>query len=225
MTHVTLAIETSTTLCAVGLSVGSEIHIAELDEPRAHASQIMTQLDQVLDAAAIELSAVTRIAYGQGPGSFTGVRIAVALAQGLAAGINVPVLGVSSLRIMAQQAAGLASRNEQLLVAQDARLGEVYSGLYERTDRGIVVALTDDCLAAPEQLAIVENAALVGDAWEVMAPLAARASQHAGGVLGAVAPRAGDLLQIAAATPDEQWRRAEQARAVYLRDQVAHRSG
>ncbi|MEL7296606.1 MAG: tRNA (adenosine(37)-N6)-threonylcarbamoyltransferase complex dimerization subunit type 1 TsaB [Pseudomonadota bacterium] len=225
MTEVTLALETSTTMCAVGVSVDGQIHVDEIDEPRAHASQIMGQLERVLRSAAIELSAVTRVAFGRGPGSFTGVRIAVALAQGLAAGIDVPVLGVSSLRIMAQQAAGLSRQPAPLLIAQDARLREVYAGRYALGEDGVVTALRSDTLLAPEQIVIDDGDTLVGDAWQAMAALAARASDHAGVVLGAVSPNAGSLLQIAAATPPDQWCGAEEASAVYLRNQVAHRSG
>ncbi|MEL6949319.1 MAG: tRNA (adenosine(37)-N6)-threonylcarbamoyltransferase complex dimerization subunit type 1 TsaB [Pseudomonadota bacterium] len=216
-----LAIETSTVACSVAVGSATGVALRERHEPGAHASHIMAMIDAALDEAGIGMDALAGIVYGQGPGSFTGVRIAVALAQGLAAGLDVPVLGVSSLAALAQS--GVTTYpGRDLLVVQDARMGEVYAGAYAPDDRGIVRARAADRLMGPDAVAALADGVVLGGALQAMPALASRLCDD-GMVKDAshALPSARELLVLARAADDGDWTPAARAAAVYLRQQVA----
>lgn len=216
-----LAIETSTDACSVAVATERGTALRERHEPGAHASHIMGMIDAALDEAGVDMAALAGIVYGQGPGSFTGVRIAVALAQGLAVGLGVPVLGVSSLAVLAQ--AALATYpGRDVLVVQDARMGEVYAGTYASDDHGIVRATLPDRLLRPEAVAAVSDGVVLGGALQAMPTLAQRLSDD--GMMtdaSRALPSARELLMLAGAADDSDWTPAARAAAVYLRQQVA----
>lgn len=126
-----LALDASTDACSVALSCnGDTTHIFEL-AAKSHTQRLLPMVDEILRSANCSLHDVDAIAFGRGPGSFTGLRICMGVVQGLAFGANLPVVPVSTLQAMAQ---GYASENPQnsipLLVALDARMDEIYWGLY-----------------------------------------------------------------------------------------------
>lgn len=221
MTTPRLAIETSTLACSVAVQVGADVVLRERHEPGAHAAHIMGMIDAALEAAGITLPELEGVVYGQGPGSFTGVRIAVALTQGLAAGIRAPVLGVSSLAMLAQSALS-THPGATVLVVQDARMGELYAGRYAPDDSGLMQPIVPDALLAPEALETAECALAVGGAIESVPGLAARLERDGLMTMPELAlPSAREALTLAAVAPQDQWTSATQAAAVYLREQVA----
>lgn len=221
MTKPLLAIETSTVACSVAVGSADGISLQERHEPGAHASHIMAMIDAALEAAGVQMDALGGVVYGQGPGSFTGVRIAVALAQGLAAGLSVPVLGVSSLAVLAQ-AAVAANPGRELLVLQDARMGEVYAGTYAPDDAGVVHATDTDRLLEPDAVTAVVDGVALGGALQSMPALAARLEDCGMMTMPELLlPSARELLVLARAAGDTGWTPAAGAAAVYLRQQVA----
>ncbi|MEK8088821.1 tRNA (adenosine(37)-N6)-threonylcarbamoyltransferase complex dimerization subunit type 1 TsaB [Thermithiobacillus plumbiphilus] len=142
-----LAIETATEGCSVALLQDGEVSQRFALAPLGHAALIRDMIEQVLADAGQALSAMDAIAFGQGPGSFTGVRIAVSAAQGLALAIDRPLIPVSSLQALAMQ-----SVHDRVLAAFDARKGELYWAAFERNAHGIPVLLGQEQVIAPERI-------------------------------------------------------------------------
>ena len=130
-----LAIETSTEACSVALYVDGEIAERHELAPRRHTQLVLPWADELLAHAGLAKSQLDAIAVGRGPGAFTGVRLAIALAQGLALALDRPVLPVSTLATLAMQGQG-----PRILAAIDARMGEVYLGAFLRDADGLVTA-------------------------------------------------------------------------------------
>ena len=121
-----LALETSTEYCSVALwQDGNITSRCELAGQR-HSEMLLAMVDEVLHEAKVKLAELDGIAYGSGPGSFTGVRIACGVTQGLALGANLPVLDVCTL-----QALAYASGHDKVIAALDARMGEIYHAVYQ----------------------------------------------------------------------------------------------
>lgn len=144
-----LGFDTSTEACTVGLyNDGSVTSRFELT-PRRHTECVLPWSEELLAQSAITKQALDVIAVGIGPGAFTGVRLAVSIAQGMALGLSIPVIGVSTLACIAQ-----ACQHDGLIVVlMDARMDECYLGFYQKQD-GVVVTI------APEQLLVPENVQL-----------------------------------------------------------------
>lgn len=216
-----LAIETSTDGCSVALWREHE-PLAELFTvaPRQQTEQILPMVEQLLAEHGVAASSLTGIAVGQGPGAFTGVRIAISVAQGIAYGLNAPVVPISSL---AASALGAVDNGASgiILVVQDARMQEIYWGLYKEVE-GLVVPLQEDQLVPVDALPILPQpvAWATGSAKEaypeVFGPLNV-AQWHAPGY-----PRAGAVARLAvAAFREGRTLPAEQLEPVYLRQQIA----
>jgi tRNA threonylcarbamoyladenosine biosynthesis protein TsaB len=139
-----LAVETSTEYCSVALwQDGTVSERCELVGQR-HSDVLMAMVDAVLKDAGLGIRNVDGIAFGKGPGSFTGVRIACGVAQGLALGADVKVVGVCTLEALAQ-----ASGRDKVIAALDARMGELYLAAYEKRDGGRT-AVVEPCLCKAE---------------------------------------------------------------------------
>jgi tRNA threonylcarbamoyladenosine biosynthesis protein TsaB len=144
-----LAIETSTEACAVGLSA-SGAHYTRFElTPRRHTECVLPWCDELLLEGGIAKTDLHAIAVGIGPGAFTGVRLGLSLAQGMALALGIPLIPLSTLAIIAQA----QTHDGPIAVLMDARMGECYVGFYQKTD-GVVSAI------APEQLLKPEAAAL-----------------------------------------------------------------
>jgi len=130
-----LAIDTSTKACVLGLSdsVSGEIRTATEIVGRTHSEIILPKIMTLLKDCDITLEDVDLIVYGKGPGSFTGLRIGVGVVQGLAFGLDIPVVGISSLACLAQEVFRLENKSHAI-VALSARLQEVYHGSYAEID-------------------------------------------------------------------------------------------
>ncbi len=129
--------------------------------PRLHTRYIPVMLDAVIQRAGLQRRQIDFVAYANGPGAFTGVRIAAATAQGIAIGIGVPLVPVSTLAVLAQQARDLLSA-KNVQVALDARMGEAYTAEYHETSTGLVELMGAEKLVSLASLVPVEGALAVG---------------------------------------------------------------
>lgn len=162
-----LALDTSTENCSVALMIDDRIIARSEVAPRDHTKKILPMVDEVLTEAGITLQDLDALAYGRGPGSFTGVRIGIGIAQGLAFGADLPMIGISTLAAMAQ-ASYRVHQAEQVVAAIDARMSEIYWGQYQRQADGQwqAVAIADgqpECVIPPQELA--SNLASQAGSW------------------------------------------------------------
>ncbi len=158
-----LAIDTSTEVCSVAL--WQDALIGEVfQEAGAQASRvILGMIDELFREHALGWDELDVLAFGHGPGSFTGVRVATGLVQGLALGRNLPVMGVSTLAAIAMQAQkSLESNTGSILAVQDARMGELYWGCYRQDRQDNLVCIKQDSLSTPEQLRLEDDAIWYG---------------------------------------------------------------
>jgi len=148
-----LAIETSANLCSVAVAQHGEIIEIVVSEPRGHTRHLLPAIDRLLIDAGLTLRRLDAIAVTTGPGSFTGLRIGIGVAQGLAYGADLPAVPLSSLATLAQGAirSGQLMRGEIAVTALDARMDEVYWGLYQVAGE-LVVALRPDRVDAPHAI-------------------------------------------------------------------------
>lgn len=146
-----LAIDASTEACSVALSVNGKVFSRYDLCPQSHSLMLLPMVDEVLNEANIKLSQLDGLIFGRGPGSFTGVRIGIGVAQGLAYSANLPVVGVSTLQAMAQLAYQEFGQ-KQVISAIDARMSETYSGVFAINEQQIMQPLVDETVIAPERL-------------------------------------------------------------------------
>lgn len=126
-----IAFDTATEWCTAALWLDGELSWRESRAGQRHSDLLVPMVMELLAEAGLGLGQLDGLAYGMGPGSFTGLRIACGVAQGLALGSGLPVLGVSTLEALAEEAWHL-HQARQVLVCLDARMQEVYAGLYQR---------------------------------------------------------------------------------------------
>lgn len=223
-----LAIETATDACSAALSIDGEIHERFELAPRAHTELILPMIDELLAEAGTTISQLDAMAFGRGPGAFTGVRIAVGVTQGIAFAADLPVVPVSTLATVAQGA-----NADHVLVALDARMDEVYWGAYQRNAAGLMMLLGEECVSPPAQVPLPEGSFSGKKAWTgagggwatYQSALLQRCATQLVAVETAwddmLLPHAGDVALLGVAGFDAgQAVSAEQALPVYLRDKV-----
>jgi tRNA threonylcarbamoyladenosine biosynthesis protein TsaB len=166
-----LAIETSTKNCSVALYVDGKVtHHAQLAQ-REQAMLILPMIDQLFKAANISVEQLDYIALSVGPGSFTGLRLAMGVAQGFSLTHDIPVIAISSLAVWAQ-AAYRANPVEQITVAVNAHMGEVYVGHYLKKQKIMTNNKSDALIKLDEVSALISLKDWVsGDCWEAHADL------------------------------------------------------
>lgn len=147
-----IAFDTSTEWTTVALSVDGVVQLWQQQTPQQHAKLLLGVIDRLLAEAGIGRSMLDGIAFGRGPGSFTGVRLATAVAQGLSFGLDRPAVPVSTLAALAH-AAGPQAGGRSVLALLDARMGELYAGLFE-VDGDRVVAQMPEQVVAPGRLTL-----------------------------------------------------------------------
>lgn len=194
-----LAVDTATEACSAALMWQGSVSERYEEAPRRHGELLLPMIDSLLQAGAARLADLDGIAFGAGPGSFTGVRIAAAVVQGLALGAGLPVVAVSSLAALAQ-AASEASGCSQVAAVLDARMGEVYFGLYRRASDGRVEAVGEDRVCRPEQVPVLalEDGCSAGSGWRrYAAALGARLAVADDPLALPCYPRAGAVARLA----------------------------
>lgn len=220
-----LAIDTATEACSVALwNDGTTFAHFELC-PREHTQRILPLVRAALADAEVTLTDLDALAFGRGPGSFTGVRIGIGIAQGLALGAELPMIGVSTLATMAQ-GAWRKTGATRVLAAIDARMGEVYWAEYQRDADGVWHGEETEAVLKPEAVSdrlqqLDGNWAMVGTGWGAWPELAANTplTLTDGEML---LPTAEDMLPIARQLfAAQKWVAVEQAEPVYLRNEVA----
>ncbi len=226
-----LAIDTASAQCSVALLLDDALIVREVATAREHARLILPMIDAVLAEAGVTLRQLQGIAFGRGPGSFTGVRVAASVTQGLALGAGLPVLPVSDLRALAAQAvqrmqvAGTPRGGGNVLACMDARMGEVYWAAYDTADGGLAAALTPEQVAAPDQLLSVcprpcaVAAGLGLAAWPKIAESLQLACDRC---FSDAEPHAREIARLAAGDlrAGARWLDGALALPVYVRDQV-----
>lgn len=218
-----LAIETSSELASCALLTGDSTLSRESGGVRTHSQSVLPMVQELLQEAHIRLGDVDAIAFGAGPGSFTGVRTACGVAQGLAFGAELPVLPLVTLEAMAE-ACRAATGATEVLTVLDARMNEVYWAQY-RYDGGWKTVV-EPVLSSPEAVAphVVDGLAACGNGFAAY-PDAFAGKAFAAGADAAIVPHARELARIgAAAFAAGQAVPAAQAQPLYLRNKVAYTS-
>jgi len=216
-----LAIDTATEACSAAILINDEIISRYQIASRKHAELILPIVDELLAEACLRLADLDALAFGRGPGAFTGVRIAAGVIQGLAYATGLPVIPVSTLAALAQ---GVDAEHRHMISAIDARMGEIYWCLYSRDDAGLIVAASEEVVSKPEDLVIASDVRYfgTGSGWHTYASvLTDKLQNQLTGFAGDRFPDARDILTIAR-TEFEHGRTvsADQALPVYLRNKV-----
>jgi tRNA threonylcarbamoyladenosine biosynthesis protein TsaB len=218
-----LAIDTATEACSAAISIDGEILSLFEVCPQQHSQRILPMVDDLLKQASIKVADLDCLAFGRGPGSFTGVRIATGILQGLSLGTGLPVVGVSTLAAMAQQVIS-EQQQQKVAVAIDARMSEVYWGCFENIDEY-------PCLIGQEQVLPPEHAAKIlpftgipfgvaGTGWQAYPEIGTLLSNTE--LITVSYPDAKYMLPIAlAAAKQGKAMEIEDIMPVYLRDKVS----
>jgi tRNA threonylcarbamoyladenosine biosynthesis protein TsaB len=215
-----LAIETATESCSVALLSGERLFARSELAPRRHAELLLPMCDEVLAEAGLARRGLNALAVGCGPGAFTGVRLAISAAQGIALALDLPVVPVSSLAALALQA---PDNDAPILAVIDARMGEIYAGWYRRTADGLVESFAPETVGAVGDLVLAtsEPCNVIGSGWATYHDvLRAHLGSAPVSAEGDAYPQAVDVARLAAAHVREGVA-PELALPVYLRDKVA----
>lgn len=216
-----LAFETATEACSVALYVDGQVSERFEIAPRRHAELSLPWAEQLLAEAGLARSQLDAIALGRGPGAFTGVRLAIAIAQGIALALDRPLLPVSTLQVLALRAPADATH---VLSSIDARMGEVYVARQLRVD-GQWQLQGEEVVCAPDAVTLPEGSRWFGVGTGFGAAdgvLATRLAGQLDGVDAQALPRASDLLALAVPMYERGEAIApEQVEPAYLRNNVA----
>ncbi|MGY0634184.1 tRNA (adenosine(37)-N6)-threonylcarbamoyltransferase complex dimerization subunit type 1 TsaB [Luteimonas sp. A478] len=217
-----IAFETSTEACSVALWCDGDVLERFEIAPRRHAELALPWAQDLLAEAGMARSQLDAVAVGRGPGAFTGVRLGIALSQGIALALDLPMLPVSTLAALALRAEGPG----KVLAAIDARMGEVYAGMFERAGTDLA-ALGPETVSAPDavQLPAGDDRAWhgVGTGFDaVEGALQATLGPRLVSVDATALPRAGDVARLAVqAFLRGELVAPELVEPAYLRDNVA----
>ena len=219
-----LALETSTDACSVALGLPDRVIERFEVAPRKHAELLLPMVDELLLQAGLSKRQVNAVAFGRGPGAFTGVRLAASVAQGLAFGLSRPVLPVSSLAALAQAEVDVAD-GRPIAAMLDARMGEVYLGLFRSDSDGLVSAIDAERVLPPGEVRLPGEDTwwVVGSGWTAYRE---RFETELGEFVEVQPqpryPRASALLPLARRElASGRWHAPAEAQPLYLRDKVA----
>ncbi len=217
-----LALDTSTEACSAALCLNGQLLERSELAPRRHGELILPMIDSLLAEAGISKQQLDIIAVGRGPGSFTGVRLGVSLAQGIALGLDLPIIAISSLAALALEA---PNDDAAILAAIDARMNEVYVGSFRRCCDGLVEPLDKEWVGKADAYSITASPAWhgVGSGWQAhREELLGLLPGVPRDILAERFPQAKNVARLAAPL----WAigktcSAEQLQPVYLRNKVA----
>ncbi|MGB1261717.1 MAG: tRNA (adenosine(37)-N6)-threonylcarbamoyltransferase complex dimerization subunit type 1 TsaB [Cognaticolwellia sp.] len=218
-----LAIDASTEACSVAITHNDK-QFSEYELcPQSHSLRLLPMVDSVLKQANCQLSDLDGIIFGQGPGSFTGVRIGIGVTQGLAFSAQLPARGVSTLQAMAQQAY-IDHGERRVIAAIDARMSEVYTCYFEADEQGIMQPKSAEAVLKPELVGsyydgLTLPAYGVGTGWDAYAELATLKTNADSPEI--LFPTAQAMLAIGQIDFTEHSVDAEQAQPKYVRDTVS----
>ncbi len=213
----------------MALLMAGEPLVRELPPGPGHSAHILSMVQAVLADGGVALGQLDCIAFGRGPGSFTGVRLAASVTQGLAFGAGLPVIPVSDLLAVAQQALDATPVAQGVLVCNDARMQEVYWACALRGPGGVALAMGPEQVGSPDtvQLPIGLPAPIhgAGRGFAIWPALQQRLTANLAQIQAELLPRAREIARLAVPA----WQAgeavpAEQAQPVYLRNDVARPS-
>lgn len=223
-----LYLDSSTEACTAGVAVGERIVTDFAIAPRGHAQRLLPMAEALLRDAGVGFADIDLVGFGRGPGSFTGVRIATAMAQGIAMARDLPMAGVSSLECLALgawhrylQSNGPDERPD-IRVAIDARMGEIYRAVYRIGSQGELVTVEDEAVTGPvfpeahnASIPVIAAGSGFGRYPEMAeSPAVVYCDPQA-------LPHARDALALLQASGSDQWMPADKAVPHYVRDNVA----
>ncbi|MFQ3190096.1 MAG: tRNA threonylcarbamoyladenosine biosynthesis protein TsaB [Paraglaciecola sp.] len=216
-----LIIDTATEACSVALEVNEHVFNRFEICPQQHSQRILPMIDEVLKESNVMLQDLDYLAFGRGPGSFTGVRIATGILQGLSLGTGHKVVGISTLAAMAQQAY-IQNKREQVTAAIDARMSEVYFGQYQLRNN-VMTLIGEEQVLPPNEATVLLSShsemAGVGTGWQAYPELNAVANVEV--LTGVLYPNAAFMLPLAKALiAAGRAVEVEDIQPVYLRDKV-----
>jgi tRNA threonylcarbamoyladenosine biosynthesis protein TsaB len=214
-----LALDTSTEYCSLALWLDGAIASREVLAGQRHSELILPMLQDLLADGGVTLQQLDGIAFGSGPGSFTGLRIGCGIAQGLAFGADLPVAGICTLQALAQ-----GSGADRVVACLDARMSEVYHAAYERRE-GRWHTANAPGMYAPQQVPILEGHGWIGAGSGFAAygeALAARFADRIDSIVADAYPHARDMAALAAPVFEHglgvpAW----EAAPLYIRDKIA----
>ena len=222
-----LAIDTATEACSAALLIETEIIERYQVAPRKQSELILPMVDEIMHESGCLMSQLDAVAFGCGPGSFTGVRLATAVTQGIAFAADIPGIPVSTLKAMAHDSMSRFNV-DCVMTAIDARMKEVYWAVYQNAGNSISEQQPEQVIA-PQDISYQANSSVigVGTGWgtyrQILSTVTGSIIQR---IEPEVFPRAASIVQLGA----EKWLNnesidAQHALPVYLRNQVTHRSG
>ncbi len=221
-----LALDTSSVACSVALQFDARIFERHEERPREHTRLLLPMIREVLGEADTVLQELDAIVLGNGPGSFIGMRIAASVAQGLAHGAGLKIIPVSSLAAVAAEVLSDSDADE-VVVAQDAHMNEVYLGIFTRDDAGLPSPLGDERLLRQEAIEELDEEGMMrriaaGHGWQRYPDLMNLNRKLFREESGIIHPRARFLLALAgnsdAVSPED-------IAPAYLRKKVAEKPG
>lgn len=217
-----LAIETATEACSVALWRDPDIQQRHEITARQHSQRLFGMLRELLPDGRLPEHGIDAVAYGAGPGSFTGLRIAASAVQGLCFATGLPAIPVSTLACQVQTALrqGLVGEGDMVLSTLDARINEIYYACY-RIEQGLAVSLGGPQAVAPGLVALPENAGTVfalGSGCQFLEQFPVAVRSQLGEVSSGLLPEARDLVPLALAQGTTQ--KPQQVQPVYVRDEI-----
>lgn len=214
-----LALDTSTEYLSLAIQKGGEIFTFDLNAGQTHSQIILPQIQALLEVANMQLSNLQGLAFGAGPGSFTGVRVAAGVAQGLGFGANLPVVGICTLLALAE-----ASGADKVIACLDARMGEVYHAAYEKTG-GEWQTIIEPSLYKPEVAPVIQGTGWVGagSGWQTYGEqLGAVYAENIQATQPQLLPTASAILKLAQPIfANGNAKPASEAMPIYIRNRVA----
>jgi tRNA threonylcarbamoyladenosine biosynthesis protein TsaB len=222
-----LALDTATERCSAALWIDGVVRSREAARAGSASELILCLIEELLAESGGALASLDAIAFGRGPGAFTGVRLAAGVAQGLAFAAGLPVLPVSDLAALAHQALKRARAPARALVCQDARMGEVYWGCFERL--GGVARLSGlEAVGVPASVRLPVQwtgspCCAAGSGFETYHVLAGLPEIDSSCLWPTLRPQALEIAELAVAVGLAAAVPPEQGIPVYLRDEVATR--
>lgn len=222
-----LAVDTATEACSAAILVDSEIRQKFVIAPRKHAELILSMVDELLSDAGISLTQLDALAFGRGPGAFTGIRIAAGITQGMAYSANIPVVPISNLAALAQSAADI-DKDAIIFSAIDARMKEIYWCKYNTLADGTVTPTCDETVSSPDKATDTSTDSInyfgVGSGWKTYADVLSKTlnNHNIVGIDPEALPQSKDILTLAKRDFEQgKYVEADKAMPVYLRNKVA----
>ncbi|WP_409525250.1 tRNA (adenosine(37)-N6)-threonylcarbamoyltransferase complex dimerization subunit type 1 TsaB [Nitrincola sp. MINF-07-Sa-05] len=229
-----LALDTSTDACSVALLVDGEVQEDFRIAPRRHTHLLLPMVEAIMSDAGLSFGQLDAIAFGRGPGSFAGIRIATGAAQGLALAVDIPLIPVSTLQAMAVDAASrvadsrstdIRTTEKVFVAALDARMNEIYWSALQVDDDYAVTERLPEQVSSPQALILpadMTSWVAIGSGWRYLDQMTPDIRDQVNNPDLDLYPRAGAMLKLAErAFANGQLIQADDATPVYLRDEVA----